>query len=487
MKKSYAHLVLGKRRSYRYRAPRHRARSLFSRIQPEASVDDHPAAIRDLSMSGAAVYVAAAIAPAMGDRRMLRVRLRTTPVFAVLAEVVRVEVVGKRALVAVRFVEATLDLQALVEAHDRLAFEEDVALGSRRFQVLGPAYRSAIADLAVFFAHWRDLIDGRETRIRSGGSRVSREAGVAGIERDVAEPFLREWRQLRAEAARASAAERCSGEELSRFARTLLLPHLLASPLLLRMLEQPAGRLDDPELVAMLVAGDLDGETVYARMLNRIAVTDPLFGSFAGCARAFGKELGRNLNASQDDVGPANVLYLGDTLVLETVRRMLQTASGRRVCLTVSSEDHAALEIAQRQLAELEQVQSGSLDVRIKRVVRRRLVAPDDDTLQPAAFDAVVVENLAKEPRDDVLRSLVARSTESLRAGGTLIVGTMSGDAQEHWFAREILGWNLTPRDQTSLRLLCDRLDTDLLVSTAESPDHVWSYLKVRQHEMMLA
>ena len=205
MSLTYENLVGGSGRSVFFRQKRYRAQSLMAEVMASVELDDVPALLQDVSVTGLAVRIPESSAqPPLGAIVALSVKLRDQVAFSGQAQVVRADREARWTTLGINFVESLLDPSALKVLHDRVVVEDAVAGGSEQFADVPQDYRQLCGDVSFFLTYWRTTLEqlDRNRLTNRFSAEFAEELEMAAERR-----MRREWADLRSKRKRTHAID----------------------------------------------------------------------------------------------------------------------------------------------------------------------------------------------------------------------------------------------------------------------------------------
>ncbi|MBX3508035.1 MAG: hypothetical protein KF714_04560, partial [Parvibaculum sp.] len=197
MIRTYEQLTGAEGRRMFYRAERFRPEQLFREAVPAVFIDNEPASLKNLSMTGLAVQSANADRwdGRIGAEIPFEFRVGEAALFGGSGRVRRVEPHGARALVGLEFTSGYLDIPAIVSEHDNLVLSQSLAdpnFGSS--EGLLPDFLQLCTEIVNLFRSYKDLLETYEARLKATGAEREKlllEALIACEDR-----MVPQWKEL---------------------------------------------------------------------------------------------------------------------------------------------------------------------------------------------------------------------------------------------------------------------------------------------------
>lgn len=464
MSESYEDLRGGTEGKIRYRPQRLRPRRTFQSM-PGLDVNGAPARLVDFSINGILYRIAeGAPVPMPGERLAVSIHFEGMEAFRSAAEVVRVDLTEHGSRVACRLLDGTISLPALRQTHDTARFEASLGRSIDVYAAVPEAYQRVCQRFALFFDHWRCLLDGREREIRAqGGADV--EQRLLDTERR-AEPLIREdWRALRLEAndvTRDLGPEHPGFAAARRYTRVIFADALELSPYFARTFTKPRGYPGDFVAMHWMYEGVRRGDSIYARLLDQLGLEERL-ASTVGSRKDFMVRQLTEICARTP--GTVRILTLGAGPARELQEFLATAPRSQSLEITLVDQDEEALEFAHDRLAPLTLHREGRVDLNCWNLSFQQVL---DDSKLAALFPAqhmIYASGLMDYLGDAAAQHLIDGYYERVAPGGRLVVGNAADARDARWLPEFVLDWTMVYRTPEQMAALigsrCGRVQQD--------------------------
>ena len=366
--------------------------------------------------------------------------------------------------VGARFLSGLFDPALLVSLAAEQSLDNRVGQLRQQTAELGADWRALVADLRLLLETVRDELRHVEARTRGVLSPPAEHKLLDRVFRSWSPAFYDLVRTLHQASGR---LDRAAVVAARAYAATQLLPLVLPCPIHRRAYEKPRGFAGDHELLSLYFADTPRGDTLYGRLLHRVAQNYTLGGTLV--ART---EVLRSLvaaAAAAPGIGPVRILSLACGPAIELQRFVAGVARLERPLeLILVDHDEQALETCHRELSRhLMGRRRGELPVRVtylNRSIKQLLRPGDDDDAQGVRdqlrdLSLVYSAGLYDYLGDAAATALTRLCYRALRPGGRLYAGNLREAADTTWMMEFVLAWHLTYRSGDQLLALAEDLD----------------------------
>ena len=434
-----------------FRADRHRARDLLTRVQPTVSIGNGRHPVYDLSIGGLSFFVADksdVVEP--GATVPLNVELGDRQFYRGTGAIVHVERKSRGHRVGIDITDGYLDLDRLVALHDdvsvRAELDETPMLVRRH---VSHDYRRLCGDVVYLLRRYRRILEPYEARLASDGAAAA--ARLAETYALCEERFLPEWRAHWREGGalvRPFLDDALAIRAVKAFTEAVVTPELIDGPIWRRSYEKPLGYPGDYRIMSFVYNWTLEGETAYARLCHRVGIEvgRPVATRLEPIGDAIEAAVAKG--AGDDPVG---ITSLGSGPAFEVSQFLAQGRPRNPVTFTLIDQDRGALSDANQRIFPLarkfaDQAEANCLQLSFKQLFEQ----PDLVVALPPQhliYCAGLVDYLPARQA----QLLVAGLFQKLAPGGVLVIGNMKAGTDNVWPLKFVLDWDLVYRDEAEM------------------------------------
>ena len=461
-------LTGAKGRRVHYRAERHRAEAIFSRVAPSVQVDDRDVLLHDMSMSGVSVH--ARDTDGWGEpgeaEVWLRISLHDRSVYDGPARLCRIEPSPRGVKAGLQLKAGYLDIQNIADRQRSLALWQDFDEGlPAATNMVDPNYRRLCADLINLLRHCRNVLDHGSARPMNGTGAAPKANGKAhGGGEDMLEACIRRvmpvWEDLWYRAndlVTPTLADRDVMLATKRFTETVVTPEFMPGPIWWRGYHKPLNYPGDFELMRQVYAGDYRGATPYGKLMHRLGL------EVAECIATRMEMMLQTITAT---VGvnpggpPARVMSLGCGPGEEVYRYLQIDALPRPVHFTLIDQEERALARAYENIFPLTIKHGGGASLSCLHASFMQMMKAGELFGEMPPQDLIYAVGLVDYLGDRRARDLVTALFAQLAPGGLLVIGNMKATRIGNLWPLEFLcDWNLVYRSEADMRALAAGLD----------------------------
>ncbi len=478
-----------------YRAQRHKAETVFSRVHPSVRLDGHDVALHDLSMSGVAVLAPETTGWIVGGEALLplRICLGDAPVYEGEARLCRIEPSPRGVKLALELCGGYLDIQNLADRHRDLALHQTLDSGlPTASNMVDPEYRRLCADVLYLLRQCRGVLgDGEATAngaVRAGnggmgaignGRGRGNGSGNGALLEHCIERVLPEWEALWRRGNELVApimADREVVQATKRFTETVLTPEFMPGPIWARGYGKPLGYPGDFELMKQVYAWQLAGAGAYGGLAQRLGleVAECIATRMEMALEAITATVGATTGADGSDE-PARVMTLGCGPAEEIARYLRIEHLPRRAAFTLIDQEHEALAHAYERIYPETVRHRGRAAIRCLHASFTQMMKADDLIGEIPRQDLIYTMGLLDYLTDRRARDLVAVLYRRLAPGGLLAIGNMKDTPIGNlWPLEFISDWSLNYRTETQMREMAAGLDPAALTIEEDPTGRVY-------------
>lgn len=491
MSSSYEELVGAVGRNVYFRPERRRVRELLSRdAQPSVKAWGQTFPLFDLSLNGVSFILPSKpnVLPAVGEAIDLSVWMHGRPVFEGKGRVARTEPTRGGVRVGVALLSGFLDMPEIIRQDEEAQLDRELKLGPGEVQKLVPKpYQDAIARMVHFLQHYRPILDRHEARYKSAPGRTPEEREA--LDQRALDGLREPWTQL--ERAATEAALEClsspeSFRAAKRYTETLVTSLLLDSPNVKRAFEKPLGYPGDYQLMLMMYADQLEGDSTFARVFHKLFSENPLSSGVRTRKEMIVeltiRELERFQAARREAPFRATSLGCGPAREVADFVQRQKSWPGVIHWELIDQEDEALSVAYHQSQAELSRAVRGRgavtcLNLSFTQILSDPSILPTDAP-QDFIYSMGLFDYLRERRGQELVEALYAR----LAPGGLLVVGNAHG-AEKHFWAPEMLAdWTLLYRTRDDMKRLAARLPSSAELEVIEEPSNAYYFLLARKH-----
>ena len=321
--------------------------------------------------------------------------------------------------------------------------------------LVAPEYKVAVADLQTFLHDLRGWLERVESGMSSASpaGRVQWETGLADELRAPVVAVLAGLFERFETASHAVAGELRPAHRA--FGRRQLHPYFLCAPFFHRTYTKPLGYAGDHEMMSMIVRNGLEGDSLYARLVNAYLL------NHAPC-RAVRNRVGflkEKIIAETSRVaragGTANIFSLGCGPAWEAVNFLDEHPLANHTRFQLLDFNEEALEFAGGKIDAVKKKRSLRTPVRlVKNSVQNLLRGHPHSAMEKAGFDLIYCSGLYDYLTDRVCQALNNHLYSWLRPGGLLVIGNFGPDTPGQNLMEHLMDWFLIYRNQNEIAAL---------------------------------
>lgn len=462
--RTYEELTGAEGRRMFYRAERHKPDALFNEGVPVVLLGGEKAALKNLSMTGAAFQSIKTDGwdEHMGVEVPFELRLGDDKLYAGAGLIRRVEPHGSRTTVALEFTTGYLDIPAMVTKHDDLLLAH--ALANPNFgtsEGILPDFVHLCTEIVNTFRSYKEVLEAFEARLTATGEERDTkllEALIACEER-----IVPQWKELwyrGSDILEPIWADAKMLEAHKRYAERVLTPDFMPGAVMRRCYEKPLGYPGDYQIMNYVYEWKRVGNTPYEKLLHRIGIET---GACVGTRLRMTQDILRARIAEKpDETTPLNIANLGCGSAYEIYDYLKIKHLPRPINVTLIDQDQGALshayENAYREVvrhagrAKLKCLQASFAQL-LKAGALFKTLPPQDVIYSLGLFDY-----LSHRRAKALARDLYAQ----VAPGGKLIIANVKvGRETCQWPLDLITDWGLVYRTEQDMRNMYEGLDIE--------------------------
>ncbi|MDB4991611.1 MAG: SAM-dependent methyltransferase [Myxococcaceae bacterium] len=321
-----------------------------------------------------------------------------------------------------------------------------------RDQVVGPQFRSWVADVASFLDTTRRFLD-REEREISLFDRATQEAVSDELLTAVTPDIIQRMNEAALELGALARTVPASAEQEHRsFLQSRLNPYLEAAPFIWRAKHKPLGYAGDYEMMNMLYRDHREGATLFGKALNVWATQQPAARANINRIDYIGEKLqaalankpaGERLRVASIGCGPAREIYAFLSAF---------PALGARLDVALIDQEERAIAHCERTLAPLA-ARTGAR-VRVIKESARRLLTDRELGSALGKCDLIYSAGLFDYLAARSFSALLTVLYKALDDQGTLLVGNVATHNPDRAQMEYVAEWFLHHRSPAELLAL---------------------------------
>lgn len=459
--RTYEELTGAEGRRMFYRAERFKPDELFKEVVPSALLGNERAALKNLSMTGAAFQSTTHEGwdERLGVEVPFELRIGEDRLYAGAGRIRRIEPHGSRTTVAVEFTTGFLDIPAIVTEHDNLLLTR--ALADPTFgtsEGILPEFVQLCTEIVNLFRSYKQILESFEARLTATGREREQkllEALIACEDR-----IVPQWKELWYRGSDVLEPVWKDPQTLARhkrYAERVLTPDFMPGAVMRRCYEKPLGYPGDYQIMNYVYEWQRVGNTNYEKLLHRIGIET---GACVGTRLRMTQKILRDRIAEQPGEKPMNIANLGCGSAYEIYDYLKIDRLPRPINVTLIDQDQGALshayEHAYREVVrhagrvKLQCLQASFAQL-LKAGALFKTLPPQDVIYSLGLFDYLSHRRA---------RALAHDLYAQLAPGGKLIIANVKqGRETCQWPLEFVTDWSLIYRTEDDMRAMYEGLD----------------------------
>jgi hypothetical protein len=459
--RTYEELTGAEGRRMFYRAERFKPDELFKEVVPSALLGNERAALKNLSMTGAAFQSTTHEGwdERLGVEVPFELRIGEDRLYAGAGRIRRIEPHGSRTTVAVEFTTGFLDIPAIVTEHDNLLLTR--ALADPTFgtsEGILPEFVQLCTEIVNLFRSYKQILESFEARLTATGREREQkllEALIACEDR-----IVPQWKELWYRGSDVLEPVWKDPQTLARhkrYAERVLTPDFMPGAVMRRCYEKPLGYPGDYQIMNYVYEWQRVGNTNYEKLLHRIGIET---GACVGTRLRMTQKILRDRIAEQPGEKPMNIANLGCGSAYEIYDYLKIDRLPRPINVTLIDQDQGALshayEHAYREVVrhagrvKLQCLQASFAQL-LKAGALFKTLPPQDVIYSLGLFDYLSHRRA---------RALAHDLYAQLAPGGKLIIANVKqGRETCQWPLEFVTDWSLIYRTEDDMRAMYEDLD----------------------------
>lgn len=393
----------------------------------------------------------------VGDRlEQIRIEAQSRVIYTGTGTIRRVDDREGELLLGVELDTHGIELGELYRLGSKQGFAERYL--ARRDQLAGisPEFKAWVADLEGFLSATRAFCDAEEREL-GGMDQWSREQTLRDY-LDAVAPAVVDRMNRASEELVGLVKHHDDAEHVAHRAhyRSRLLELIRCSPFLRRAYDKPLGYAGDYEMMNMLYRDHGEGDSLFARALNRWAAQEPAARANINRLEFLGTKI--RVELQKPRTGRLRIASIGSGPARE-ISRLLEQAPelGERLDVALIDQEERAIAFGQRTLGPLA-AKTGArvqfIDGSIRHLLTSRGLAealgPRDFVYSAGLFDYLNERSFA---------ALLDALYDALVPGGQMCIGNVASHNTSRWFMEYGLDWFLIHRTREQLLDFAAALD----------------------------
>lgn len=326
-------------------------------------------------------------------------------------------------------------------------------------KIIPESYRSTVADLVDILQEFYDDLEPFENFLQE----IDAEDRPAIEERMIQYAKGRFFPTLtdamnRFESAAAAAEKEGIKEEFRRFTQKRLLPLMLCSPFLSRVIAKPIGVPGDFGILGRLLGDPFEGHSLFGRMLNAWAITANPSAAYRHRIDLLNRAINETVHHAGGEDREARILSMASGVAFEVQRFVKDPIPNRKVSFDLVDFSSETLTEAKRQFAEcrkLSDPEGVGVNLRQGSVVdlvksTKREVGRNEIEKYDLVYCAGLFDYLSQRLCSSVISYLYALT----RKGGKVIVSNYTPQNALRYFMGIVLDWELIHRTPEEFQAL---------------------------------
>jgi extracellular factor (EF) 3-hydroxypalmitic acid methyl ester biosynthesis protein len=447
-------------RSHRSSLPPPLRQHLTARCE-HGAIGAFEAGIHDLSIHGVGLSIdtESSVRPAilLGDQLRLSLRCDESVIYSGVGTIVRIAEGEQRVLLGVALKDSGVDVSRV----QRVAVRETVterwqrSRGARPVEVVAPAFRAWLAELASELDQAQTFLDREESEMASWDL-ATRQLHSDELLQAVAVDVVATMNRAGAELHQFVAKLDKEGHEVYRAVLQRQLGRFFArSPFLSRATGKPLGYAGDYEMMNMLYRDHREGATLFGKALNLYATQQPVARAninrieFIGAKirAAIARKPEGRVRIASIGCGPAHEVFA----LLSAFPEL-----GPRLDVALIDQEERAIAHCERTLAPL--AARTNATIRVIKASARRLLTDQKLADALGVCDLVYSAGLFDYLADRSFAALLGVLHAAVAPSGTLLVGNVAEENPDRWAMEYFTEWFLYHRSPGDLRVQAAQL-----------------------------
>jgi extracellular factor (EF) 3-hydroxypalmitic acid methyl ester biosynthesis protein len=316
-------------------------------------------------------------------------------------------------------------------------------------------YKVAVADLQTFLHDLRLWLDHVELEMRSvpAADRARLETKIA---EELRAPVLAVLAGLfeRFETVSDAIAEDLRPAHRA-FGRRQLHPYFLCAPFFHRTYTKPLGYAGDHEMMSMIVRNGLEGDSLYARLVNAYLLDHAPCRAVRNRVGFLKQRIIEETSRVARAGGTANIFSVGCGPAWEAVNFLDEHPLANHTRFQLLDFNEEALQFAGDNIEAVKKRRSLRTPVRpVKNSVQNLLRGHQHSAMEKEGFDLIYCSGLYDYLTDRVCQALNNHLYGRLRPGGLLVIGNFGPSTPGRHIMEHLADWFLIYRDHQEIAAL---------------------------------
>jgi len=442
------------------------------------------ASVEDLSPHGASFAVDAGqvVGPLfLGGDRIAHISIASPRgvLYQGAATVRRVAERDGKILVGIELASQSVDLAELYRHGTRHSFAERLIAAERGLQLdqIAPEFKAFVADMRAYLEAMKTFLTKEEDALR-GEDQVTRTDALRQYVEEAGPQMVARLNLFADELNRLVGHLSEADHVVHRaFARTHLVPLFLEAPFMRRAYEKPLGYAGDYEMMNMLYRDDVEGDSLFGKVLNLYATQEGAARANINRIRYLGDEIRAVVDARGEERVRIASIGCGPT---REIRSLLEDSPeiGPRLDVALIDQEERSIAYCERTLGPLA-VETGARIDFMRESIRRLLTTRKlSEALGERAliYSAGLFDYLSEPTFARLLGSLY----EALVPGGLLLVGNVAAHNPSRWPMEYYVEWFLIHRSPEELLALAQQLQpAPTLIEVRSEPTGINLFLRI--------
>ncbi len=459
-----------------YRAERYLARDLLPDADAVLYFRDQRFALHDLAMRGVSVTLPRdALQPEVNEDIRIRIEVHDKIIYDGVARVVREETSSLQRRVALQLHSGLLDVVEVRRCNAEARLARHFETGPQVMQSYVPqAYRDVVGRIAHFIQYHKRVLEEHAQAYQELG------LDVPDISEQAYMKLCAPWFDLCNEAA--GHAQTCfrdvhSLKASKGYTEDMVTSQLLSAPFVNRAYLKPLGYPGDFETTLLLLDHPFVGETIAAKVFNKLACNEALALSVQTRKDFLKAQIVEEYERWRNQGKPGGVFRVASLAcgpAREAVELILESAFPEGdVQWTLFDQDERALRRAYHDVCRAFASRQQSIQAQCVHVSFSQLLSDASSALRGLRQNMVYAAGLFDCLRLQTARKLLGDMIDYLEPGGFLSIGNATRSQANFWFTEFVLDWTLLHRDREHMEMLIEGLQgftqTDIHLDSSQA------------------
>jgi extracellular factor (EF) 3-hydroxypalmitic acid methyl ester biosynthesis protein len=323
----------------------------------------------------------------------------------------------------------------------------------QKIHTLSPEFKVAVADLQMFLQDFRLWMSRAELKAQAQGDGMREK-----VERNILRALLPQALPVLAsvfEKFERSLPRSGGPVDLgyALYAKRMLHPLVLCAPFMRRTFEKPLGYAGDYEMVNMMVRDPLDGNSLFAKVLNAFFLETPPVVAHRNRIAALTDRLKSEVSTRSATGRPTRIFSLGCGPAIEVQRFLTEFPFSDNVDITLLDFNNETIEYTRTTLERISHKHNRDCMIRgVKKSVAQLI--KDNSQFKRGHYDLVYCAGLFDYLADPICKQLMEVFYELTAPGGLVISTNVHVNNPSRGWMEYMVDWFLEYRDAAQMKAL---------------------------------